>query len=271
MQGIERWKSKVRARRASGGADADAGALWDETRSTWFNRFAGKSDRSSTYRFMIPHVRGQVLEVGPGPGAYTRLLVQAAGRVVAVEPSPHMARLLRQNLGPCPNLEIVESAIEDYLDRLEEYDFALAANVLEGIEPIGEVIGRITAHTKVFSIGTWANAVTPVWSRAVQTEILRQAPGPDAPGNADLLAVLDELGLEYQVHVPELPAHGFPSHGELLTWVEGFLDLDPACRAELARVLRPFIAVQDGRFALPRGQETWIVNVWKPAASGAQP
>jgi len=56
-----------------------------------------------------------------------------------------------------------------------EYDFALAANVLEGIERIDAVIGTITAHTHVFSIGTWANAVTLAWSKAVQVEILRQA------------------------------------------------------------------------------------------------
>lgn len=260
MQGIENWKRKVRARRSR---DRDW-VSWDGMRSAWFNRFAGQSDRSSTYRFMAPHVRGQVLEVGPGPGAYTRLLVQAASRVVAVEPSPHMARLLRQNLGPCSNLEIVESTIEEYLDRLEEYDFALAANVLEGIERIDEVIGGIAARARVFSIGTWANAVTPDWSRAVQAEVLGQAVGPDAPDNADLLAVLDDLGLEYQVHVPGASARGFASRDDLLAWVEGFMELGPARREELARVLEPFIAERDGRFILPRGQESWIVNVRKP-------
>jgi len=192
-----------------------------------------------------------------------------ADTVVAVEPSPHMVSLLRQNLGPCEKLEIVESTIEDYLDRLEAYDFALAANVLEGIERIDEVIGRITAHARMFSIGTWANAVTPDWSKAVQVEILGQTPGPDAPSNADLLAVLDDLGLEYQVHVPVMAAHGFPSRDDLLTWVEGFLDLGPRRRAELARVMEPFIIEANGRPALPRGQETWIVNVWKPGSDAA--
>ena len=251
----------MRAVRAAGGGYSEAGTFWDEARSAWFNRFAGRSDRSATYRFMAPYVKGQVLEVGPGPGAYTRLLVRAASRVVAIEPSPHMVRLLRENLGPCPNLVVVESDIEAYLDRLETYDFALAANVVEGIERIDEVIGGIAAHARVFSIGTWANAVTPAWSRAVQAKLLGQAPGPDAPGNADLLAVLDDLGLAYRVHVPELPVHTFATRDDLVTWVEGFFGLEPAHRPALAQVLAPFISERDGRFGLSRGQDGWIVNV----------
>jgi 16S rRNA (adenine1518-N6/adenine1519-N6)-dimethyltransferase len=42
-----------------------------------------------------------VIEVGPGPGNLTRLLAQAAGRVVAVEVDPRLYEVLRQDLADC--------------------------------------------------------------------------------------------------------------------------------------------------------------------------
>lgn len=52
-----------------------------------------------------------VLEVGPGVGQLTRLLSQAAGRVVAVELDAQMVAILRQELADRPNVEIVEGDI----------------------------------------------------------------------------------------------------------------------------------------------------------------
>jgi 16S rRNA (adenine1518-N6/adenine1519-N6)-dimethyltransferase len=52
-----------------------------------------------------------VLEIGPGPGTLTRLLVEAAGRVIAVELDPGMANLLKSEFGHHKNLTIVEADI----------------------------------------------------------------------------------------------------------------------------------------------------------------
>jgi len=52
-----------------------------------------------------------VLEVGPGVGQLTRLLAEAAGRVVAVELDPQMVAALRQELAGLRNVEIVEADI----------------------------------------------------------------------------------------------------------------------------------------------------------------
>ena len=264
MDAIARWRRQVLSLAEFDGGPVQAGGFWDEARSEWFNRFAGRSDRSATYRFIAPHVRGQVLESGPGPGAYTRHLVSAADRVVAVEPSPHMARLLRQNLQSPPNLVVVECAIEDYLPCLESYDLALAANVLETVERIDEVIGAVSAHSRVLSIVTWANAITPPWLLAVQRDLLGQAqPRPNAPDNQALLAVLDELGLTYEVHDPALPIHTFACMDDLVAWVEGFVGTDPAHREPLTHILAPFVSVKDGRLGLPRGQASIVVNVYR--------
>jgi len=265
MSHIAAWKAKVRAVRAARQAPEEErrGGFWDEKRAAWFNRFAGRSDRSHTYRFIEPYVKGCVLEIGPGPGAYTRLLAQKAERIVAVEPSQAMIERLRENLPDCAKLEIAPFAIEDYLDRLERYDLALAANVLSGVEPIDEVLWAVARRSTVFSIVMWSNAVTPAWSQAVQRELLgRPQPDPDHPNNDDLLGVLDELELRYEAHDANAPVHTFARREDVIEWVEGFHGLPEERRGDLRRVLTPFIEEQGGKFGLPSGRATVVVNVF---------
>ncbi len=52
-----------------------------------------------------------VLEIGPGLGTLTRLLAQAAGRVLAVELDEGMIHLLQKELAHLPNLELVQGDI----------------------------------------------------------------------------------------------------------------------------------------------------------------
>lgn len=52
-----------------------------------------------------------VLEVGPGPGMLTHLLLQQAKQVIAVELDPGMATLLRHEYGANPNLTVVQADI----------------------------------------------------------------------------------------------------------------------------------------------------------------
>jgi SAM-dependent methyltransferase len=271
LSAIERWKDKVRVVRAAREREGEStGArYWDETRAAWFNRFAGQSDRSHTYRFIAPYVRGRVLEVGPGPGAYTRLLLRDGVRVVAVEPSPFMVRLLRQNLGDRDDLTIVESTIEEYLDRLETYDLTLAANVLGGIERIDEVLSQVAARSDVLAIVIakytpfrCSNARSPDWSRDVQVRLLgRVEPQPDMPDHDDLLAVLDELGLSYAVHPADVPIYTFDTPEEVVDWVQGFHGLPDERRAELERVLAPHIVEQGDKYGLPSRRDTRVVLV----------
>jgi SAM-dependent methyltransferase len=264
LDAIARWKDKVRAARAAREAAGEAtGAQhWDADRAAWFNRFAGQSDRSHTYRFVAPYVKGRVLEIGPGPGAYTRLLLRDAEHVVAVEPSPFMIQRLRENIGVRDDLTIVESTIEAYLDRLETYDLALAANVLSGIEPIDAVLSAVTAHAEVLAIIMWSNAHTPAWSRDVQVELLgRHAPQPNMPDHEDLLGVLDALGLVYTVHRAEVPIHTFAYPAEVVDWVQGFHSLPAERRADLERVLAPHISEEGGKYGLPSGRDTRVVLV----------
>jgi 16S rRNA (adenine1518-N6/adenine1519-N6)-dimethyltransferase len=60
-----------------------------------------------------------VLEIGPGPGTLTRLLAEAAGRVIAVELDLNMVNLLKNEFGHLENLTVVEADIlQTRLDTL---------------------------------------------------------------------------------------------------------------------------------------------------------
>lgn len=71
-----------------------------------------------------------VLEIGPGLGALTRQLAQAAGRVVAVELDDRLLPVLRYELEPFANVEIVHGDILSF-DPASRFDgpFVVIANV----------------------------------------------------------------------------------------------------------------------------------------------
>jgi SAM-dependent methyltransferase len=263
---VARWQEKLATVHAHNAqtepTEQRRGGIWDQRRSTWFNRFAGQSDRSDTFCFMEQYVHGQVLEIGPGPGAYTRLLAERADHVTAVDSSAHMLAYLRENLAEFDNIETVECPIEDYLDQLERYDFALAANVLGGIVPIDQVLRRVAAHAAIFAIVMWSNAITPDWSKAVQLKVLgRTVVDPDRPTTDDLEAVLEELHLSFESHVADMPVHTFVQRSDVVDWVEGFHGIDPAQRPQLESVLDGFIEERGGKFGLPNSRHTVVVIV----------
>ena len=48
-----------------------------------------------------------VLEIGPGPGILTEVLLASNDRVVAIEIDPGLCRLLRQRFGEHPNFQLI--------------------------------------------------------------------------------------------------------------------------------------------------------------------
>jgi len=75
-----------------------------------------------------------VLEVGPGVGNLTQLLLERAGRVVAVEVDPSLAALARGRLGEAANLDLhVSDALAD--------KHRVAPAVLEAVRRSREALG----------------------------------------------------------------------------------------------------------------------------------
>jgi SAM-dependent methyltransferase len=76
-------------------------------------------------------LRGQIAEVGPGIGNFTRWLSEAADQVVAIEPEPIMCDEITA-LG-LPNVTVVQGLIEDVAPEIPPSDAVFMCNVLEHI------------------------------------------------------------------------------------------------------------------------------------------
>jgi len=73
----------------------------------------------------------QVLEIGPGLGPLTELLVQNAGRVLAIEKDGRLVELLRKRFGAAKNLQLIHDDALEYLkrERNDWHDWKLVANL----------------------------------------------------------------------------------------------------------------------------------------------
>ena len=73
----------------------------------------------------------QVLEIGPGLGPLTELLVQNAGRVLAIEKDGRLVELLRKRFGAAKNLELIHDDALEYLkrERNDWHAWKLVANL----------------------------------------------------------------------------------------------------------------------------------------------
>lgn len=137
--------------------------------------------------------RDTVLEIGPGPGALTRLLVEKADRVIAVEFDEHWAKQLPQNV-PANNLEVEQHDILSF-------DFTT-------LPPRYKVIANIPYYLTSNLIRVLSESSNPPQSATIliQKEVAERVAAQ--PGAMSLLSVT----AQYYWHVAlaeEVPAELF--------------------------------------------------------------
>lgn len=80
---------------------------------------------SQYHQFLLAHIPTQceqVLEIGCGTGTFSRLLAQRARRVVAIDLSPQMIHIAREQSQLLPNLEFVVGDVLNYPLNEEQFD-----------------------------------------------------------------------------------------------------------------------------------------------------
>jgi len=76
---------------------------------------------------------GRVLEIGPGTGQATLPLARRGFSILGLELGASMARVCRRNTREFPNVEILNTAFEDWKVEPEGFDLALAATAFHWI------------------------------------------------------------------------------------------------------------------------------------------
>jgi SAM-dependent methyltransferase len=84
-----------------------------------------------------PWLRGRSLDVGAGIGTHTAALVRAADEVVALEPDPWLASILRSTV------EGIEVVVGDLAAVEGPFDTIVCFNVLEHIERDSSALGQL--------------------------------------------------------------------------------------------------------------------------------
>lgn len=95
----------------------------------------------------IPRPCGEALEIGCGTGAFSRLLAQSSGRVLALDLSPNMVRLARERSTQFPNIDF---EVSDVLTRelpAERFDCVATIATLHHL-PVDEVLPKMKSALK---------------------------------------------------------------------------------------------------------------------------
>jgi 16S rRNA (adenine1518-N6/adenine1519-N6)-dimethyltransferase len=168
----------------------------------------------------------EVLEIGPGLGVLTRVLLERAGRVVAVELDPRLASVLPR-LVPADGLEVVSG------DALE---FDPAAHFAGGYKLVANLPYQITSpvlHRYLLQVRRPRLLVL-----MMQREVaLRIAAGP---GRASYLAILVQAVADLRV-VRQVPPQAFyptPKVSSTILALRPRPNLDEASLVPLAELVR---------------------------------
>lgn len=98
-------------------------------------------------RLVIQNVRGakRILEVGPGPGTWTKLLLSGneSAEYALVDISREMLSQARKNLADRPNISFVESDLLSY-EPPQRYDFFFSSRAIEYMPDKRKICERIS-------------------------------------------------------------------------------------------------------------------------------
>jgi SAM-dependent methyltransferase len=163
----------------------------DEARRTSFDRAAELYDqaRPSYPPAMVDALIARcnprrMLEIGAGTGKATQLFASTQRELVAIEPAPALAAILRRHVGGLAHVTIEETTFESYTGDRPAFDLVYAAQAFHWIDPA-------TKYAKVAQVlrtgGTLAvitnekGAVPPGVREAFDDAYARWSPGKPRP------------------------------------------------------------------------------------------
>lgn len=207
---IDRWRSIINARRVQ--HDAACAAQGRTTDDYWARRAVGyqKFVRESAggsdpfVELLLHRLKPEdvVLDVGAGTGRHTVPLARHCERVIALDPSLAMLRILREEAERQGrhNIEIVEGGWPDAAPQAPVADIVISAHVLYPIEEIEDFLRAMDSHGRrlcflhLMAQQPWFDQLG-LWKAVHGGERLPQ------PTHIDVVNVLHQLGCYANVQI----------------------------------------------------------------------
>ena len=135
---------------------------------------------------VLPAAAGRALEAGAGTGKATRLLAARGVPIVAVEPSPGMARIVRERCAQWPGVSVVQSDFETFDPAGERFGLVYSAQAWHWIDPARRAALARAALAPGGRLAAFWNR--PAWGdssvrRALSDVYRRVAPAMDRAGS----------------------------------------------------------------------------------------
>ncbi|MCH7843965.1 MAG: class I SAM-dependent methyltransferase [Chloroflexi bacterium] len=202
MSATEHWTEMIRAEHAQSDSmrkDAPPEDSWSNSAQQF------RADPRRTDDALVNHLQRLVtaeqvvLDVGAGGGRLALPLALVAKKVIAVEPSPSMCRVLREVAAEFDvnNIDVIESG---WLDaQVAKADVALCCHVLYVIQDIESFIRKLEEHAGRILVVMYQappqSQIYPLW------EPVHGVPRLPLPSLPEFLEVLGQLGVEPEIEV----------------------------------------------------------------------
>lgn len=126
---------------------------WKDRSKKFYERVKERWSKPDPHRdFIISRISScsdaTVLDIGAGTGAWAILLARFARKVTAVEPSPEMRSILKENLEKesISNVEVMDNFWPTF--GIEHHDFTLASHSVYGCEDLKNFIKAMNEATR---------------------------------------------------------------------------------------------------------------------------
>ena len=269
MAATEHWNEMVRAEHEQ----SDSMRKEDPPADSWSN-FAQqfRADPRRTDDPLVNHLRQVVtseqvvLDVGAGGGRLALPMALEAKKVIAVEPSPSMCRVLREVADEFDvwNVEVLEA---DWLEaEVPVADLAICCHVLYVIRDIEAFVRKLENHAKRVIVVVYQappqSQIYPLW------EPVHGVPRLSLPSLPEFLEVLNQLGVKPEIEAIHTERNrGFDSMEIAKEQIARrlYVTSDTPEMERLEALLPQVLEEKDGRFSI-KGAENLELQVvaWQP-------
>jgi len=208
---VKLWRQVVEQREAyhRDGPDHTGDDAW-RTRARSFHEHVKQrwAQPDSSRDLLLTYVDKSktVLDIGAGTGAWALLLAPKAQRVTAVEPSPAMIEVLRENIAAegVNNIGIVQGSWPGA--EVELHDLSLCSHAMYGVADFSAFVRRMMAVTRqtcflltiaTLADGVMAQAALRVWGQP-----------HDSPNFVIAYNALVQMGIYASVQIENTPPWG---------------------------------------------------------------